>query len=291
MDGILLIDKPEGLTSHDVVFKARKILGTKKIGHTGTLDPLATGLLVLMVGKATKLARYFSEHDKEYEAEILLGIETNTDDVTGDIINNADATKLSEKAIAEAMRKFVGASLQMPPNFSAIKVAGKKLYEYARNSQDMPVIEPRAVFIKSIDDIRVKAKEATTVTIGCSCHVSKGTYVRSLARDIGRSLGVYGTLKSLKRTVLGDFELKDATTLEALNAEDVTLKDPLKFLGMPELRVSEDIKKLIRDGRFLPLSLFKDKTETIIYDLANTPLAIYHYDKEINIMRMSVKLL
>jgi len=287
----LLIDKPEGLTSHDVVFKARKILNTKKIGHTGTLDPLATGLLVLMVGSTTKLGKYFSEHDKEYDAEIILGMETNTDDITGIVINQADAGKLSETAIWHKVSQFEGEIMQIPPNFSAVKVDGRKLYEYARKNQEIPQVEPKKVTVNSISNFRVVDRDDLTVTIGLTCHVSKGTYIRSLARDIGRSLGVYGTLKSLRRTAVDDFKLKDAISIEALSAGHFQFLDPLPCLGMPELVVTEEIKKLISDGRFLSVSLFQEKSDTVIYDLHHTPLAIYRYDVENNIMRMSVKLL
>jgi len=255
MDGILLIDKPVGLTSHDIVFKVRKILNTKQIGHTGTLDPLATGLLVLMVGRTTKLGKYFSEHDKEYDAEVILGFETNTDDITGEVINRADASKLSDTTIWNEVNQFVGETLQLPPSFSAIKVDGKKLYEYARNCQTIPQVEPRKVTVSTISNFRIVNRDDLTVTIGFSCHVSKGTYIRSLARDIGKNLGVYGTLKSLRRTEVGNFKLKDASSIEALTTGDIQLLDPLPYLGMLELVVTEDIKKLIDYGRFLPISL------------------------------------
>ncbi len=291
MDGILLIDKPVGLTSHDVVYKVRKILLTKQIGHTGTLDPNATGLLVLMVGRTTKLGKYFSDHDKEYEAEVILGLETNTDDLTGEVINRADASKLTDTLIRNELNRFVGESLQVPPAFSAIKVDGKKLYEYARKSQEIPEVEPRKITIKAISNLKIVERDNLTVTISFTCSVSKGTYIRALARDLGKNLGAYGTLKNLKRTSVGNFFLKDATSIEALTTGNVILLDPLPFLGMQNLTVKEDIKNQIDNGRFLPISLFKQKTDTIIYDQNHTPLAIYRFDSEKNIMRMSVKLL
>ena len=290
MNGILLIDKPKGLTSHDVVHQARKSLQTKRIGHTGTLDPLATGLLVLLVGDATKLAKYFSEHDKAYEAEIILGIQTDTDDITGEVIAKADAGSLSEADIVASIIKHIGTSKQLPPQYSAIKHGGKKLYEYARKAEIVPDVDPREIHIYEIERIRIISRENRQTSVAFSCHVSKGTYIRALARDIGIDLGVFGTLKSLRRTALGAFSIANAVQIEDLEAGNLVLIDPLRHLLLPTVTLEEGYRQMIANGRFLPPHLFPESTDTIIRDPEGVALAIYRYDKERNVMRMSVKL-
>jgi len=291
MNGILLIDKPKGLTSHDVVRLARKSLQTKRIGHTGTLDPLATGLLVLLVGNATKLAKYYSEHDKAYEAEIVLGIQTDTDDITGEVIDVADAGNVPEADIVASIIKFIGTSRQVPPKYSAIKHEGRKLYEYARKDQIVPDVDPREIHIYEIEKIRIVARDDHQTTVAFSCQVSKGTYIRSLARDIGLDLGVYGTLKNLRRTVLGTFNVENAVQLEDMEAGNYELIDPLGHLLLPTVTLGEKFLPMIANGRFLPADLFPDRTDTIIRDPEGKNLAIYRYDLEKNVMRMSVKLI
>ncbi|MFA6792070.1 MAG: tRNA pseudouridine(55) synthase TruB, partial [Candidatus Izemoplasmatales bacterium] len=176
-DGILLIDKPSGVTSHDVVQKIRFFLQTHSIGHTGTLDPLATGLLVLCVGKATKFVKFLTNHDKSYQADILLGIQTDTDDITGKVLKKTDPSQLSDEKILSVIHRFYGNMKQTPPAYSAIKVDGKKLYQYARNEQQIPIVEPREIEIKSISDFSI-VRSTTDITLKMTLLVSKGTYIR-----------------------------------------------------------------------------------------------------------------
>ncbi len=207
-NGYLNIYKEKGMTSHDVVFKARKILKTKKIGHTGTLDPNAEGVLVLCVGQATKMVEYLTDHDKTYEAEVVLGIDTDTCDCDGAILSKTDK-RITKKAFIQATEQFTGNILQKPPIYSAIRVNGKKLYHYARNGEAV-VIPEREVFISklSVLDFSENAQKAK-IMVTCS----KGTYIRSLCRDIGKYLGSLGCMGSLTRHQVGDFSSQDALTL------------------------------------------------------------------------------
>lgn len=210
--GYLNIYKPRGMTSHDVVFKARKILGTKKIGHTGTLDPNAQGVLVLCVGRATKMVQYLSDLDKCYEAEILFGRATDTCDVTGTAIAEGSTAGVTAEALEKTLNTFTGESLQVPPIYSALKVGGRKLYEYARAGETVE-IAPRPVFISEI-----LATETAYLPDKAQFRVvcSKGTYIRSLCRDIGEKMGVPACMGDLWRRRVGAFEMDAALTLEAL---------------------------------------------------------------------------
>ena len=252
-NGYLIIRKEKKMTSHDVVFRARKILKTKKIGHTGTLDPDAEGVLVLCVGKATKLAQYITDHEKMYEAGLIFGIETDTGDIGGKILyEKKSGIKKSE--LEERLKKFTGSILQKPPIYSAIKINGKKLYEYARESVDIEIPE-REVHIREIRlcDFDESLQEAT-IEVTCS----KGTYIRSLCQDIGRSLDNYGTMKSLIRKRVGDFYLKDARTLDEV--QDQLSKDSEADLLIPMdfslnhlkiARATEQGKQFLRNGNKL----------------------------------------
>ncbi len=216
MDGLLLIDKPKGWTSFDVVAKVRGIIkqqtGNKKakVGHTGTLDPLATGLLVLTVGSYCKRAQEFSKLDKTYEVELKLGETSTTDDEEGEK-TETEAKIPSEEVIKEAILSFVGEIMQTPPAFSAIKINGKRAYKLAREGKEVK-IEPRKVTIYSIENIEVTGAKVTF-----TAKVSSGTYIRSLARDIGEKLGTGAYMSNLRRTSVGEFKLKNATTVNALD--------------------------------------------------------------------------
>ncbi len=288
MNGLLLIDKPERLTSHDVVFKARKLLGFKRIGHIGTLDPMATGLLVLVLGNATKLVSYFAGMDKTYQATIILGSETDTDDVTGTIVNE-NAIRPDDIMIHEVLKSFIGPSMQLPPAYAAIKINGKKLYEYAREGRKPPIVDMRPIEIKTIRDILIE-RDGSDVEIAFETTVSKGTYIRALARDIGHRLDTFATLRSLRRIRVGDFKIENAVSLEMLEAGKYELVDPLLYLGLPEMRADEDIARKIQNGVQLSKELFTSTTDTLICDESGNRLAIYRFDKEKDIMRMSVKL-
>ena len=217
-DGILIIDKPENFTSHDVVAKVRKIIGTKKVGHTGTLDPMATGVLVVCVGAATKLVEYFTAKDKVYETKIKLGIKTDTADITGNIIEakNLNAIKsLSEEQIHAIIKSFIGKQKQIPPMYSSIKVNGMKLYEYARKGIEVKV-EPRDIEIFDIYNIKVGEDE-----ISYTIHCSKGTYVRTLCEDIATKLGTCGTMAYLRRIKTGNFTIENAIKIEEKKEEKI----------------------------------------------------------------------
>ena len=287
-NGVVIIDKPKDMTSHDVVDVARKALNTRRIGHAGTLDPNATGVLVLAVNKATKLVKYFSENSKTYKAEIIIGIATDSDDITGKVLEEMDASNLTEDQVIESLMAFKGKSMQVPPKFSAIKIDGLKLYELARRNIEMDKIEPRQIEILDIKDIEI-LETGQLFRFNVSLSVTKGTYIRAIARDLGEKLGLCGTLGELRRTEVEKFKIEDSYTLDQLKAGDVKLKDPFDFLDMQELIVDERAKSYIENGRFLELDLFKEKIETIIYSSEGQALAIYYYDADKDVMRMSVK--
>lgn len=286
--GLFIVDKPKKLTSHDVVDIARKALKTRRIGHIGTLDPHATGVLVLCVNKATKLVKYFTENTKTYHAEIIIGKATDSDDITGKVIDEADASELTEEVVYEQLMTYKGESMQTPPKFSAIKMNGLKLYELARKNKEIQHIEPRKVNIFEIDDFTV-LETGKIFRFSVSLKVSKGTYIRSIARDLGEKLGLCGTLGDLRRTSIETFDIKDAYTIDELKEGKIELKNPFDYLTMQKLIVDERAKSYIENGRFLDLDLFKEKTNTIIYSSEGQVLAIYYYDKDKDVMRMSVK--
>ena len=239
--GVLIIDKPEGITSHDVVAKVRKALHTKKVGHTGTLDPLATGVLVVCVEKATKLVQYLTCENKTYEVQMKLGIKSDTGDITGNIIETDDniSEKLSElnlEKIHETLNTFLGAQKQVPPMYSAIKVNGKKLYEYAREGIEIER-EERDIEIHSIGNVSFE-NDILKYTVSCS----KGTYVRSLCEDIAKKLGTCGTMTALRRTVTGEFEIKDSIQIEEISEEKII---SMEKLFDKKIDVSNNMKKLI----------------------------------------------
>jgi tRNA pseudouridine55 synthase len=214
-DGALIIDKPEGWTSHDVVGKLRRILKTKRIGHTGTLDPFATGVLVLLIGKATRLARFLDKDRKEYEAEIRFGFETDTGDRTGNPKSEVQNTKrVSIEELEKVLPEFRGDILQTPPMYSAKKVEGKKLYELARKGVEIER-KPVRVTIFALEIIKDrKPKDENLISVRVEC--SAGTYIRTLAEDIGKKLGTGAHLAELRRTRAGRFDLTKAVTIEEL---------------------------------------------------------------------------
>ncbi|KXZ39816.1 tRNA pseudouridine55 synthase [Alkalithermobacter thermoalcaliphilus JW-YL-7 = DSM 7308] len=211
MDGIINILKPTGMTSHDVVKEIKKITNIKKVGHTGTLDPNAAGVLPICIGKATKVSEFLLNKEKIYRAELTLGIETDTYDSFGNILSRKDISSISENDILTAFKQFKGEILQVPPIYSAIKVKGKKLYELARQGIDNIDVKPRKVFIKKIDVLNID-KNKVLFDLVCS----KGTYVRSICKDIGDELGCGGHMSFLLRTSSGPFNLKNSVTLENL---------------------------------------------------------------------------
>ena len=213
MDGIILINKPKGCTSHDIVNKIKHVFN-EKVGHTGTLDPNATGLLPILIGKGTKLSYYLINHDKEYEVVLKLGEKTDTADSEGQVIEKREVkdTMLDENNVIDSLKHFIGKQEQVPPMYSAIKIKGKKLYEYARKNIKVEV-EPRQIEIYSIELSDINKTEQT-ISFKVKC--SKGTYIRSLCEDIAEKLGTVGYMKELNRTQVGIFNITDSISLDEL---------------------------------------------------------------------------
>lgn len=212
LHGILLIDKPSGWTSHDVVAKVRGLTGQRRIGHTGTLDPAATGLLVLCLGQATRLVEYITAHDKRYTGEIVLGTTTTTDDADGDVLETRRAPALTEADVAELARRFTGALQQVPPAFSAVSVQGQRSYAVARKGGTL-ALPARPVMVHQLTMVPIDANR-----LAIDVHCGPGTYIRSLARDIGAHLGCGAHLASLRRYASGTFRNDEAWNLEEVAA-------------------------------------------------------------------------
>ena len=248
MDGVLIINKPKGFTSHDVVNILRKALNTKKIGHTGTLDPNATGVLPILIGKATQISKYLIEHNKTYIATISLGEKTDTGDGQGNIIEkDLNFQNISCKQIGDVLKTFIGKQKQIPPIYSAIKINGKKAYEYARKGQTVE-LEPRDIEIYSIDLIKIENNE---ITFEVSC--SKGTYIRTLCEDIAKKLGTIGYMKELTRTSVNEFKLENAVTIDEIKENSLIVKEKVInietiFKDKPELELNDRKKELFLNG-------------------------------------------
>lgn len=248
MFGFLNVYKPDGMTSHDVVSVLRKITKIKQIGHTGTLDPFAQGVLPICIGKATRLIEYLDD-EKEYLAEITFGKSTNTYDVEGDVTSELHS-EVTSNDIIKNLKAFEGEILQTPPIYSALKVKGKKLYEYARKGEEVQ-IEPRKVFIEQIELKEFDEKnQKAQVLIKCS----KGTYIRSIAHDLGQKLKVGAYLSKLIRTQAGKFFIDDSIPLKEITTiEDVekNLINPLNILDLPKIAINEEEHKKIILGQFI----------------------------------------
>lgn len=209
-EGILLVDKPQGFTSHDVVAKMRRIYQIKKVGHAGTLDPMATGLLLILIGKATRVSHYLMSLGKEYSGRIRLGQITDSQDADGELVEERPVPELTEETVRSAMKGFLGDQYQTPPMFSAKKINGQKLYKLARRNKTVPR-EPRVIYISRFEMTDLDLPEISFVVA-----TSKGTYVRTIAHDLGERLGCGGHLNQLRRTAVGLFRVQDAVTIEAL---------------------------------------------------------------------------
>lgn len=214
MQGILLLSKPKGMTSFAAVAAVRRLCGTKRVGHTGTLDPLAEGVLPILVGRATALSSYITETEKSYRARVRLGVTTDTEDITGKVLTEKNVS-VSEEALKEAVASFLGDQAQIPPMYSAIKRDGQRLYALARQGVEVER-EPRAITIKNISCYDFDGRD---FTLDVTC--SKGTYIRSLCRDIGEKLGTGATMTELLRTETAGFSLKATVALEKLTSENV----------------------------------------------------------------------
>ena len=245
MNGIIIIDKEKGVTSRDVVNIASKKLNTKKIGHTGTLDPIATGVLVLCIGKATKISELITSYDKTYLATIKLGIETNTLDITGETIKEQEAPLLTEKRILEVLDSFLGVTEQEVPSYSAVKIKGKKLYEYARNNIEIEL--PK----RKIEVYNIKLIDYKNNLITFQVKVSKGTYIRSLIKDICLKLKTIGTMSDLRRLAQGDFIIEQAIKIEELDDKTklISINEALKKIQFEE--VFGEKKAAIKNGKIM----------------------------------------
>lgn len=272
MDGILLINKDKDMTSRDVVNKLIPLFNTKKIGHTGTLDPLATGVLVCCIGKYTKLVDLITAYDKEYIAEITLGITTDTGDITGNIIDRSDIT-LTSNQIKACLDSFVKTYDQTVPKYSAVKIKGKKLYEYARENKQVSLPKRKVTIYQmellDISDNKIKFK----------CLVSKGTYIRSLIEDICKQLGVCGTMSNLKRTKQGNFALTNCYTLKDIEKNNYQLLEVGDVFPFPKIEVDGEVAKKIQNGAKIANTYFID--DKVIFYYHNKLLAIYQNDNDI----------
>lgn len=239
--GFLNIYKPVGMTSHDVVAVLRRVTKIKQIGHTGTLDPFAEGVLPVCIGKATRLIEYLQD-DKEYLATVQFGASTNTFDLDGEKTFTSDK-KVKKEEIIEALKSFEGEISQLPPIFSAIKVKGKKLYEYARKGEEVE-IQPRKVFIENIE-LNSFDEESQQAQVLIKC--SKGTYIRSIANDLGEKLGCGGYLVKLIRTQAGNFRVENSIQLDGIDVEN-NLLNPLDVMDLPKISVNDEDLARIKNG-------------------------------------------
>ena len=296
-DGILPVYKEKDFTSCDVIAKLRGMLHQKKIGHAGTLDPMATGVLVLLLGNATKLSELLTEHDKSYKAVLTLGVSSDTDDATGSITpdENYENVKngLDNESIIKAIKRFEGNIMQLPPIYSAIKKNGKKLYEYARSGQEIE-LEPRSVVIYSIYDIDINLPDIS-FTVDCG----KGTYIRSLCRDIGAALGTKAVMSSLERISVDNVTLDDTHSLDEIQTfvdeghfEDLIISTD-KVLGIyPAADINISAEKLLINGNKLgpdDICLREERSlidGDIIRIYKNNELyALYRYIEEDNVLK------
>lgn len=247
--GVILVNKHKGVTSHDIVFKIRRLFGTKKVGHTGTLDPLATGVLPVLVGRAAKAAEYLLSENKKYIAELKLGITTDTEDITGTILSKTD-TLPTKSEFFDACRQFVGGIQQVPPMYSALKVNGEKLVDLARRGIEIER-EARKITVYSLEpEVINEAEGLYRISVACS----KGTYIRTLCKDIGERLGCGATMTELIRTESGTFNINDSYTIAELEEMDLekrlSLLTPVEslFTEAPAVTLPDFYAKLCRSG-------------------------------------------
>ena len=272
LNGIININKPKGFTSHQVVSKLRKILQIRQIGHTGTLDPLATGVLSVCIGKATRIIEYL-DNSKAYRAFILLGISTDTYDIDGEITDKSSVILDIEK-IKAYLKEFKGEIIQTPPIYSAIHYKGKRLYEYARKNIEVTDIPKRKVIINNIElaDIENSNTENPLLIVDIDC--SGGTYIRSIAHDLGEKLGYGGCIQNLTRTRSGKFRIEDSLTLEQIEDYykkgeiEKFLKSPGEFLDFEVIKVTEEQKNKIKNGQnlYIEEKCLEEKLVQLIYE-------------------------
>lgn len=264
IDGILFVNKPKDMTSRDVVNRVSKIYHTKKVGHTGTLDPLATGVLILCLGKYTKLVQELTSEEKEYVAVMKLGYLTDTLDVTGTILKEKKV-QVSQERICSVFQNFPKEYWQTVPLYSAVKINGKKLYEYARENEEVE-LPKRKVQIKNLEILKIEKDSITFKTT-----VSKGTYIRSLIKDLASEMQEYGVMQELTRTKQGSFLLEDCSDLKDIS-ENTPLKKLEDIFSYPRVQITEEIKKRIQNGNVLYLEI--DAPRVLLMDQENV-VAIY----------------
>ena len=269
-NGILIIDKEKDMTSRDVVNIACGKLNTKHIGHTGTLDPIATGVLVLGVNNGCKIIDLLTSSDKVYEAEIVVGMETDTLDITGNIINTYNIENIDKDKVLDVVNSFYGKYLQEVPKYSAVHINGKRLHEYARNNEEV-VLPKREVEIFNIELISDLEKQ-DYYTFSIRVHVSKGTYIRSLIRDIGEKLGYPCTMKNLRRIKQGIFMVEDAIKIDDINS-DCLLPVESALKNYDKIIVDSDTSKKVLNGAILDFG--KDSNYLLVFNQDNVLLAIY----------------
>jgi tRNA pseudouridine55 synthase len=284
MNKIILINKPSGMTSHDVVNRLRKIFGIKRIGHTGTLDPLASGLLVLCLGSATKLVPFLEQDDKVYDVEIMLGKSTTTGDLAGVVLAETMVPHFSLEKIDQVLANFEGEIVQTPPKFSAIKVQGKKLYEYARKDQEVE-IPKRKIHIYSLKRTSDIFYQNGVCTFRFLAHVSKGTYIRSLCEDIAKALNLPGVMSNLVRLKCGKFALHDASTLEEVEQNQVRFLSMLDALTFPVISLSKDLQKLVKNGVAIPADRLKISFPLVAIAEQKELRAIYQLEERKNVYK------
>ena len=284
INGIVNIYKEKGYTSHDVVAVLRKVVGQKKIGHTGTLDPDATGVLPVCLGRATKVCELLTDHDKTYEALLLLGKTTDTQDISGEVLEEKDPGNLAEEKVRSCIESFIGEYDQIPPMYSALKVNGKKLYELAREGK---TVERKSRKVQ-IHGIRILEMNLPHVRMEVDC--SKGTYIRTLCHDIGEKLQVGGCMEELERTKVGRFLKEDAVTLDEVRqkmerGEGAELFTPLDqiFVELPAVTVTDAKAWMSYNGNDLPERFLLEKEEWTdgqevrVYDSRKNFIGLYQY--------------
>ena len=300
MQGLILLDKPENITSFGAVARIKRIASEKRVGHTGTLDPMATGVLPVLLGRATVLSGLLLDADKRYTAAVKLGVSTDTDDITGNIISESQVNITNEQ-ISGALKRFTGILMQCPPIYSALKKDGVRLYKLAREGKNAEV-ESREIEVFSINLISsLNADNIFEIDV----HVSKGTYIRSLARDIGEYLGCGACLAALKRTYAGGFSLEDCVSLDALNDENigdyliseeravghlravtVTERQAVRFCNGGQLDLDRLKEKNFTEGELVRVKLYNDFFGVGVVDLSKNQLAIkciINYPREVSL--------
>lgn len=299
MEGVVLLHKPKGMTSHDCVFKLRKILREKRIGHTGTLDPDVTGVLPICVGRATKIAQFLTSETKTYEGEVTLGFSTTTEDASGEIVEKQDVNRMiTRKEVESVLENLTGTLEQVPPMYSAVKVNGKKLYEYARAGIEVerPVRTITIHEFTLLDDREVF--EGATISFRFRVTCSKGTYVRTLAVMIGEKLGFPAHMSDLVRTASGEFHLDDCISFEEIeqNVQNGTVESIFISIDealhkFPKIIVNEEQAEKVKNGMFLPNKEQLIAPFITVFDENERCLAIYEHHPKLPGMLKPMKVL